>query len=154
MSSAKTTASILKDLIQTCKDGEEGFRNAAVGVEKRELKELFAELSIQREQFAQELDTLASSLDEPPEHAGKLTEFLHRSWIDLKGAVMMGNELAILTECVRRVDYVLEQYRAAMDDPEVPSHIRETIQKQALEIQAAHDRVRDLHERFASGGAG
>ena len=47
--------STLNNLIETCKDGENGFRTASDGVKNQELKALFLTYSQQRAQFASEL---------------------------------------------------------------------------------------------------
>ena len=44
--------STLNGLIETCKDGQEGFQTAAEGVERSDLKTLFYEFSQQRAEFA------------------------------------------------------------------------------------------------------
>ena len=58
------TTSILNDLIETLKDGQQGFREAAEDVKSSDLKTLFSEYSLQRSQFAGELQSLAHSLGE------------------------------------------------------------------------------------------
>src|SRR5437868_1071070 len=79
--------SCLNGLIETCKDGEEGFREAAAGVERSDLKSLFAEFSLQRAQFAGVLQELVRSLGGDPESEGSFSGALHRGWIDLKSAL-------------------------------------------------------------------
>jgi hypothetical protein len=54
--------STLNGLIETCKDGQNGFKEAAEGVERSDLKSLFYEFSQQRSQFAGELQSLVQSL--------------------------------------------------------------------------------------------
>ena len=56
------TTSILNDLIETLKDGQQGFREAAEDVQSHDLKTLFSEYSLQRSRFAGELQNLAHSL--------------------------------------------------------------------------------------------
>lgn len=56
----KSIASVLNSLIETCEDGQEGFRSAAEDVKSADFKELFSELSMQRQPFATELQTLES----------------------------------------------------------------------------------------------
>ena len=63
----KSIASILNPLIETCKDGQEGFRSAAENVKSADFKSLFAELSMQRQQFAGELQRLVLNLGEEAE---------------------------------------------------------------------------------------
>ena len=52
----------LNDLIETSRDGQAGFREAAEAVESSEAKSLFVEYSQQRAQFVGELQTLVREL--------------------------------------------------------------------------------------------
>ena len=105
MGTMSNTTSILNDLIETLKDGQEGFRAAAEDVKSSDLKTLFSEYSLQRSQFAGELQSLAHSLGEKePETAGSVSGALHRGWINLKSALTSKDEQAILAECERGED--------------------------------------------------
>ena len=59
--------STLNNLIETCKDGQEGFQQAAEGVQNSQLKTLFYEYAQQRAQFAGELQGLVRELGGDPE---------------------------------------------------------------------------------------
>ncbi len=61
------TISTLNNLIETCKDGQEGFKQAAEGVERSDLKSLFYDLGQQRAKFAGELQALVRELGGDPE---------------------------------------------------------------------------------------
>jgi len=50
---------IIDNLIETLKDGQEGFKQAAEGVADPQLKSLFNEYSQQRSRFANELQNQA-----------------------------------------------------------------------------------------------
>src|SRR3954453_10856808 len=76
--------STLNGLIETCKDGQNGFKEAAEGVEPSDLKSLFYEVSQQRSQFAGELQSLVQSLGGAPENTGSVAAALHRGWINIK----------------------------------------------------------------------
>ena len=52
---ADDTLDLLKDLIQTCKDGETGYVHAAGVATDPQLKEYFSEQSLERARFGQEL---------------------------------------------------------------------------------------------------
>src|SRR5437868_95738 len=99
--STDDTISTLNGLIQTCKDGEEGFRQAAEGAQTARLKSLFYEFSQQRATFCTELQTLVRSLGGDPEHEGSFSGAMHRGWMDIKTAVMGKDDKAILNECER-----------------------------------------------------
>ena len=54
----------MNGLIETLKDGQEGFRQAAEAVKDTRLKALFSEYSLQRSKFAGELQNEAIGLGE------------------------------------------------------------------------------------------
>lgn len=83
----KSIASVLNSLIETCKDGQEGFRSAAESVKSADFKEFFSELSMQRQQFADELQRLVLGLGEEVETSGSFGGTLRRGWMDLKAAI-------------------------------------------------------------------
>src|SRR5688500_19435884 len=76
--------STLNGLIETCKDGQQGFQEASEGVERADLSSYFNECSIQRSQFAGELQSLVRTLGGDPETSGSIAGSLHRGWINIK----------------------------------------------------------------------
>src|SRR5207245_8567145 len=64
MSLQKETISTINSLIETLKDGQEGFRQAAEAVKDSQLKSLFNEYSLQRSRFAGELQNEAIGMGE------------------------------------------------------------------------------------------
>ncbi len=144
-----SVASALNDLIETCKDGQYGFQSAAEAVKTDDFKSLFTELSAQRQLFITELQRLVGGLDEDPEESGSITGALHRGWINIKAALSSGDEHAILAECERGEDAAVSEYLEALHHTELPVHVREIVERQYTGIKAAHDRVRDLRDRFA-----
>ena len=70
--------SLLNSLIETCKDGEQGFKEAAEGVERSDLKSTFYEYSQQRSQYAGVLQGLVRSLGGDPESGGSISGAMHR----------------------------------------------------------------------------
>ena len=142
-------ASTLNELIETCKDGQEGFKQAAEGVERSDLKSLFFEFSQQRAHFAGELQNIVQTLGEEPETAGSTAGALHRGWINLKAAITGKDEQAILNECERGEDSAKKTYKDALEQP-FPSAIMDVIRNQYESIQMAHDRVKMLRDSYAN----
>ena len=64
MAQEKEAISTVNSLIETLKDGQEGFKQAAEGVADPQLKSLFNEYSRQRSRFASELQSQAQMLGE------------------------------------------------------------------------------------------
>ena len=77
----KSIASVLNSLIESCQDGQEGFRSAAEDVKSADIKELFNELSMQRQQFAEELQTLVLGLGEEAQTSGTFGGLSTAGWI-------------------------------------------------------------------------
>jgi len=144
------TTSIINDIIETLKDGQQGFRAAAEDVQSSDLKTLFSRYSLQRSQFAGELQTIVQSQGESePETKGSIAGAVHRGWIDLKAALTNKDEHAILAECERGEDFAVSAYEKAINDESLPADVRETLRAQFVEIEAAHDRIRDLRDSLA-----
>ena len=137
--------STLNGLIETCKDGQQGFKEAAEGVERSDLKSLFYEFSQQRAQFAGELQSLVQTLGGDPEKTGSVAGAIHRGWMNIKSAVTGKDEGAILNECERGEDSAKSTYKDALENP-LPANVTETIQAQYQAILSAHDRVKALRD--------
>ncbi len=146
MSQNKETISTLNSLIETLKDGQEGFRQASDGVKNSQLKSVFSELSLQRSKFAGELQNHVIQLGEPdPEDSSSTSGALHRAWINIKSAITSESDHQILTECERGEDSAVAEYKKAME-ANLPAPIADTVSKQYTDVKAAHDRVRALRD--------
>jgi len=146
MSQTKETISTLNSLIETLKDGQEGFRQAAEAVKDSQLKSLFSEFSLQRSKFAGELQSHAIQMGESkPEDSSSTAGALHRAWINMKSAITSQDDHAILAECERGEDSALAEYKKAMEG-ELPSPARDIISRQYTDVKAAHDRVKALRD--------
>lgn len=146
MESNANLRSTLNHLIQTCRDGQEGYLTAAENVQGDELKRIFNEYSLQRAKFTGELQSAAHSLGESnPENASSLSGTLHRGWINLKTAIAGRDQHAILAECERGEDIAVAEYGKALA-LDLPANIRDIIAHQHTAILATHDRVKALRD--------
>ncbi len=146
MTQQKAAISTINNLIETLKDGEKGFKEAAGAVKDPQLKSLFHEYSQQRHRFVTELQSQAQSLGEfKPEKSSSTAGAMHRAWINLKSAVTSGEDKAILSECERGEDSAVYEYNEAMQDG-LSGTAREIVARQFTEIKGAHDRVKHLRD--------
>jgi uncharacterized protein (TIGR02284 family) len=150
MASNEEVISTLNDLIETCRDGQNGFQTAADGIKNSELKELFYGYSQQRAQFVGELQDEVRHLGGDPENTGSVAATLHRGWINIKSAITGEDEGAIISECERGEDSAVSNYRDALNT-DVPANVRQIIERQFSSVKQAHDRIRLLEK---SSGAG
>lgn len=135
--------STLNNLIETCKDGQDGFKDAAEGIERSDLKTIFYEFSQQRAEFVGVLQQLVRTLGGDPETTGSFSAAVHRGWIDIKSAVTGKDESAILDECERGEDYAKEAYADAKK-LNLPANVADVVAQQAQAVLAAHNRIREL----------
>jgi uncharacterized protein (TIGR02284 family) len=149
MSQQKEIISTLNNLIETLKDGQEGFKQSAGGVDDPQLKTLFDTLSLQRSKFAGELQSEVTSLGESkPEDSGSASGAMHRTWINIKSAVTNRDRHAILAEAERGEDSAVAAYKDAMAK-DLPAPVKEIVARQQTEVKAAHDKIRNLRDATA-----
>ena len=140
-------ADVLNGLIETCKDGQQGFQTASESVKDSSLKELFSKYAAQRASYGQELESAVSSLGEKPAESGHVTATLHRGWINLKQAVTSDKDTSIINEAEAGEDVAKKAYSEALAKT-LPSNVKTLVEKQYQGVLAAHNVVRDLkHSR-------
>ncbi len=144
--------STLNDLIQTCKDGQQGFLDAAHHLQDANVRAMFLEFSQQRSQFAGELQQEVTRLQGQPETSGSTSGALHRGWLDLKAKISGQNDQAAIREAERGEDAAVKAYQKALEK-ELPTDIRDTLNGQFNAILEAHRRVRALEVRTSGGAA-
>jgi uncharacterized protein (TIGR02284 family) len=144
--------STLNNLIETCRDGQNGFQSATDGVTNAEYKRLFEQYAQQRAQFVGELQSEVRRLGGDPQTTGSVAGALHRGWIDIKAAVTGKNEHSILEEAERGEDSALRNYQDALAQP-LPPESQTLVRRQYQAIQEAHNRVRSLRDRTQTARA-
>ena len=138
--------SVLNNLIETCKDGELGFKTAAEGLKNPTTKAKFAEYSRQRAEMARELQAEVRRLGGDPEKSSSMSGSLHRGWIDIKSAITGKDDHAIVAEAERGEDVAKSAYESALKET-LPASAQTLVQQQAAKVRIAHDHVRDLRDR-------
>ena len=138
--------STLNSLIETCKDGEQGFRTAAEGLKDPQTKAKFQEYARQRGDMARELQAEVRKLGGDPEKAGSMSGSLHRGWIDIKSAITGKDDHAILAEAERGEDVAKDQYEKALKAGLTGSALT-IVQTQSAKVRQAHDDVRNMRDR-------
>lgn len=141
--------STLNSLIQTCKDGEVGFRTCAVDQLDPEIKASLMERSSTCSAAARELQNLVIQHGGTPEQSGSLSGTLHRRWVDIKSTVMGKDEKSILDECERGEDVAEHHYSNALAK-DLPPLERAIIERQYQGVLKNHAAVRAMREQVHS----
>lgn len=141
--------STLNDLIETCRDGLNGFKEAAENVKGLDLKNLFTQLGNERAKFVQELQVEVRRLGGDAEKTGSTAGALHRVWMDIKGTLMGKDDHTILVECERGEDSAVDAYKDAIKLG-LPPNILTIVQQQYGTIQRDHDRIKQMRDSKAA----
>lgn len=149
MAVAQEVTSALNHLIETCKDGQDGFETAAKAVDDATLKNELFGFSSQRRNFATELQNLVAWSGEQPKDSGSVSAAVHRGWINIKQAVTGKDAHSILAECERGEDSAVAEYKKAIQAG-LPAEYEKVIQTQFQQVQATHDRVKALRDSTKS----
>jgi len=146
------TISTLNTLIETCRDGEQGFRSASERASGVDLKQLFSTLAFQRSTFKHELETHVERLGGKPADLGHAAGVVHRGWMAVKAGVSSDGDGALLDECERGEEFADKAYAKALDQA-LPSEIRTLVGRQASEVKASHARMTQQQQESTAGVA-
>lgn len=144
--------STLNNLIETCRDGQNGFQSAAEGATNPSLKAAFLQYAQQRGLFVSELQSEVRALGGDPQTTGSVAGALHRGWINIKSAVTGKDEHNILEECERGEDSAMKNYQEALEE-NLPPNILNVVNRQYQEIVAVHNTVRSWRDRTSTARA-
>lgn len=144
--------STLNNLIETCRDGQNGFQTAAEGIESSSLKSAFTQYAEQRSVFVAELQNQVHALGGSPADSGSVAGALHRGWINIKSVVTGKNEQNILEECERGEDAAKKNYQDALEK-DLPSEVRNLVNRQYQDVIHTHDTIRSWRDRTKAAHA-
>ena len=115
MESEKVVTTLNK-LLETTKDGENGFRTCAGAVTNPNLKTVFENAARRCDEGAAELEAKIRGLGKEPTKSGTASGTLHRAWTNIKSSITGMDEYAVLTECERGEDFAKSTYEAALNE--------------------------------------
>ena len=137
--------SVLNDLIEVSKDGEQGFLQSSENVDDPKLKAYFLHRSHEVKQSVYELQALVRELGGKPEESASISGYLHRRWLDIKTAISSNDNLAVLNEVERGEDVALKAYKEAANKT-LPAAANLLILRQLKGAQRNHDEVKQLRD--------
>ncbi len=143
------TLDVIDKLIETCRDGQAGYLEAAEHTRNEELRIFFSRQALQRAKFAGELENIARRLGEAdPNRTSSVASTLHRAWIDLKHR-LGGGDASILQSVESGEHNARNHYHEALQAG-LPHDVQELVEEQAESVFFAHDQVRTLQDMYNS----
>jgi uncharacterized protein (TIGR02284 family) len=135
----------LNTLIETSRDGENGFTTCAEDAKDAALRAYFTICATRCRESVHSLEKLVTIKGGAPEPSGSVLAPLNRAWINLRAAISSNSDLAVLDECERAEDSAIGVYQLAMEK-DLPPDVRPIVQNQLNGAQENHDRVRALRD--------
>lgn len=140
--------STLNDLIETSRDGEEGFRQCAETVKNPNLKPFFDQKAGRCREAVGQLMQIVREMGGDPEKSSSMSGTMHRYWVSLRSSIAGMNDHAILDECERGEDVAKRSYEKALAQ-DLPGDVRRVIERQYAEVKANHEKVREMRNATA-----
>jgi uncharacterized protein (TIGR02284 family) len=138
----KETESVLKDVIASLIDGQEGFKDIGEKLKDETLKRYFLAESLKRASFKGELEDvlIKEGVHDAYKETGTVAGTLHRTWGDLK-AKLGGDDHGLLATAEQGEDTAKKAYADALKH-NLPLPIHQLLSTQAAHIQTSHDYVK------------
>ncbi|CUR61698.1 conserved hypothetical protein [metagenome] len=139
-------AKAAKELVETLKDGERGFAEAAEKLRDGEHPEWATVLqcfSEQRAGFWREIVDMGHDYGEDVDESGTVAAAVHRGWIALKDAVTGDDAEAVLKAALTGEDHAVSEYEDALK-MDLSAGFRQVVVRQQAAVVAARDEVKAL----------
>ena len=123
----------LNHLIQICRAGEFGFRQAAEELVTKEHRVLANAAAFRRHEFASALEDQVTKFGvTPPDHA-TVQAGIHRFWMNVRHAINGRNDEVVLDECIRGEESALKAYQDIFEGKLLPE-MEEMLRAQFMNI--------------------
>ena len=139
-------AKAAKELVETLKDGERGFADAAEKLrdgEHAEWATILQRFSEQRAGFWREIVDMGHDYGDDVDESGTVAAAVHRGWIALKDAVTGDDAEAVLKAASTGEDHAVSEYEDALK-MDLSAGFREVVVRQQAAVVAARDEVEAL----------
>ena len=139
-------AKAAKELVETLKDGERGFAEAAEKLRDGEHPEWATTLqrfSEQRAGFWREIVDMGHGYGDDVDGSGTVAAAVHRGWISLKDALTGDDAEAVLKAALTGEDHAVSEYEDALK-MDLSAGFREVVVRQQAAVVAARDEVKAL----------
>ena len=144
----KKVRKTLQRLVEICRDGQQGYTEAAEHISDSSLRAFFHDESLERGRYALELESELSRLGDAEVGAtGSVAGALHRGWLNLT-ATVAGDD-TVLAAVEQGEDKAKQVYEEALKEP-LPETVEGTVRSQAQGVIAAHDHVKLLRDKRLS----
>ena len=134
---------LVNSLVETTIDSADGYGEAAKHAEGARYKTLFQQRAQERRSIASELQDEVRRLGGEPKDHGTILGAAHRTFVNLKDAVIKGDE-AVINEVESGEDFIKAKFQKALKDTDVDAPTRAVIEKAWISVKSGHDQMSDI----------
>lgn len=150
MSDQDHAVSAIEDLIEICRNGQNGYKDGAEHAKDSQVREFLNTVSLERAKFAGDLENEAIRMGKSDvKRSGTTLGALHRGWTDLK-ANLGGGDDSILSSMETGDKFAQEHYQKYLNDKQIPGDLLGIIRNQAQSIEGTLERVKAMRGRRAA----
>ena len=136
---------IVQELIRDCRDARQSYRYAAEHASHQELRAFFSEQSVERGEFASQLEQMAAQELGPPEMRDTNAVAAPHEWVPPKQS---GDDTELLQAVERREARGRKIFEEALQQ-DLPDNLPEVVARHAEAVKAAHDYLKSMRERMS-----
>ena len=132
--------SIINGLIKTTLDSVHGYEDAAEDTDTTRAS-FFRQMAQERSAVASQLQAHVASMGGDPQESSGVAGAAHRTFMNIKQAIVGNDEQAIINEVERGEDHLKERYEEALAEPDLPEYCRQAIEEAYASVRRGHDQV-------------
>ncbi len=148
MKTTTVTTEILNDLVLINNDRIEGYERARKELKAHDLdlKSLFLNMIEESRKYKMALATEISALGGEIENGTTNSGKIYRAWMDVKALFTGNDRKAVLDNCEFGEDAAQNAYKTALEEEELPAHIRTIVSDQKASLRRSHDEIKRLRD--------
>lgn len=145
-----TSITPLKDLYELLGDSRKGYTEVADKAENAKLSGFLRKIGQERGDMQRDLGQAIHRLSPKNEKLddGTLKGDLHRTWMDIRKALTSTEEAALLDECTRGENYLVDRFKTVMDDKDTPQEMMPVLREQRTRVDTTLSSIEQLHATF------
>ena len=138
------------DLIIALKDADQGFHAAAQEVRDTQLRTRLHQFGQSSATLWAELQKEVRQLGGQPEDDGSFSGKCRRIWMEIKTAFTDKDETVVLKDCLTAHKSVENAFLDAVNRKEMPTHLKQLLNRQYEELRAMGKSIEDRHEYYST----
>ncbi len=146
MITTDNTIEILNDLVAIHNDRILGYERALkeLGDNNSDLKHLFLNMIDESRRIKMDLGSEVQVEGGTIESGTTASGTIYRAWMDVKAMFTGHDRKSILSSCEYGEDAAQKAYNSALEEGELPRHIRTMLMEQQQLLKASHDQIKAL----------